>query len=112
MLSVRAGALNRRITFQENDGTRTTYGGVDNTWSDVATVWAAIWPSSGSEFYGADQQQASGVTRIRVRYRADITAAMRIKHNDTYYAIVAPPRNTETGYRMLDLICEQRSWDN
>ena len=36
------GYMDRRITVQEDTGTANAYGEVSSTWSDVATVWAAM----------------------------------------------------------------------
>lgn len=77
-----AGKMRHRIVFQRFDGERDDYGDplqteADN-WSDVATVWAAIDPVSGREFYAAEQSQSEVTHKVRCRYRAGLDTAMRI----------------------------------
>ncbi len=78
-----AGKLRHRITFQQFNGTLDEYGDPqdknDNNWTDVATVWAAVDPVSGREFYEAQQSQSDVTHKIRCRYRSGLNTAMRIK---------------------------------
>lgn len=50
------------------------------TWSTVATVWAAIEPLSAREFIQSAAMQSKVSARITIRYRAGVTAAMRLVH--------------------------------
>lgn len=77
-----AGKLRRRITFQAYDGYLDDNGDIrkdlDEHWSDVATVWGALDPISGREFYTAEQSQSEVTHKVRIRYRAGLETAMRI----------------------------------
>lgn len=77
---MRAGELRHRITIQESVQTRDTDGALLDTWSDVATVWAAVEPQSGSEQFAQNEDQvlASRITRFRIRKRDGLNAKMRV----------------------------------
>lgn len=77
---MRAGELRHRITIQESVQTRDTDGAVLDTWGNVATVWAAVEPQSGSEQFvqNEDQVLASRLTRFRIRKRAGLNTKMRV----------------------------------
>ncbi len=71
---MRAGDLNKRIELQR----RTVAGGLD-TWATVATVWAAVEPLSGSQYFQNLVASTDITGKIRIRYRADIKPDWRIK---------------------------------
>lgn len=77
------GKMRHRITFQSFVGDGDSYGDPplydDSQWEDAATLWAAIDPVSGKEFYAVEQSQSEVTHKIRCRYRAGLTTAMRIK---------------------------------
>jgi SPP1 family predicted phage head-tail adaptor len=54
------GQLRHQVTIQAQDSpvVRNAAGEQELTYSDVETVWAAIEPASGREFYAAEQVQA------------------------------------------------------
>lgn len=87
------GQMRHRITFQRFSGALDDYGDPihtdDTQWEDVATVWAAIDPISGREFYEAQQSQSEVSHKIRCRYRAGLTTDMRIKYRDRVFEIVS-----------------------
>jgi SPP1 family predicted phage head-tail adaptor len=66
---LRAGQLNRVITIQQRTATQDTFGGMPETWTNVAqNVYALIEALSGYEKM-AGEAIASGVShRITVRY--------------------------------------------
>lgn len=74
---MRAGRLRDRITIQQVAETRSGSGAITETWSDVATVWAAVEGLSGREFWAAQQVNAEGSLRITIRYLAGIVPKMR-----------------------------------
>lgn len=88
-----SGKMRHRITFQQYDGTLDEYGDVrddrDENWDDVRTVWAAIDPVSGREFYAAEQSQSEVTHKIRCRYFSGLTTAMRILHQGRKYRIIS-----------------------
>ena len=55
---MRAGELNRRITLQIKTITYDTVNEPIETWTDFATVWAAVITTGGREFYAAQKLNA------------------------------------------------------
>lgn len=81
--------LRHRITIQEKSLAPDALGQPATSWTDVATVWAAVEPLRGREFFAADQMNAEVTTRIRIRWRSGITAAMRVSFDSRFYNIKA-----------------------
>lgn len=102
-----AGSLNSRITIQHLTNT----GGLDEInqpeqeWGDLAQVWADIRHLTGSESIKAGNDASTVKASIRIRYRAGLTAGMRILHKTTAYEIkaVLPDERSRT---YVDLLCE------
>lgn len=55
-------------------------GETEQQWIEVATVWAAIEPSSARDFIASAKTQAEIVARIVIRYRDGLDGAMRLVH--------------------------------
>lgn len=79
-----AGRMRDRVTFQAYNGSVDTHGDIrddlDENWTDVITVWAAIDPVSGREFYEASQNQSEVTHKIRCRYFSGLKAEQRIRN--------------------------------
>jgi SPP1 family predicted phage head-tail adaptor len=72
-------------------------------WEDVCTgVKASIEPLQGRELIAAQAVQSETTSKIRIRYRTGITAAMRIVFGARLFNITAPPINP--GERNQELI--------
>ncbi|KKW66925.1 hypothetical protein AAV94_12665 [Lampropedia cohaerens] len=100
-----AGRLDQRVTIRKlTTGRNPNTGGIIETWSDVATVWAAVEPLNGREFFAASAQQSEVTTRIRMRYRPDITPQMKINHNGSEYDIQAVINPKSKGAELV-LMC-------
>ena len=78
---MRIGKLDRRVRIEQRSTTQdTAYGSPVASWSEVATVWASVeelLPSRG-ENVAQGLNIATRPARVRMRYRTDITAAMRL----------------------------------
>jgi SPP1 family predicted phage head-tail adaptor len=94
--------LRYRITLQQQSNTQDAYGEPSHKWNDVATVWAEIQPLNGKEIFSAQANQHQVSSKIIIRYRNDITPAMRIKQGHTEYNIEAV---LPQGRRELHLLC-------
>ncbi len=103
---IRAGKLRHRVTIQQKSVTRNTFGEEVVTWQDVATVWAAIEPLRGREFFESQQINAEVTTQITIRYRDGIAPEMRIIYNSKIYDIQAAI-NTEERDKELILLCKE-----
>lgn len=102
---MQAGRLNRRVTLQQPGTAQDELGQPIPVWTDVATLWADIRMKSGLEAIKAGAQVSVVQASIRVRYRAGITAGMRVVHNLQAYNIVAVL--PDVGARVyVDLVCQ------
>ena len=84
-----SGRLRHRVRIERYELARDTNGEVIQdeqtgqtvgSWVEVATVWAAIEPLSVREFTAAQATQSRIDTRIVMRQRDDVDAAMRLVH--------------------------------
>lgn len=89
---IEPGKMRHRITFQQQVITRDAYGAPDlsdDSWQDVTTVWAAIDPVSGREFYAMQQSQSDVTHKVRTRYISGLDTAMRILYGARVLQIVS-----------------------
>lgn len=84
-----SGKLNKRITLQYQTKVPDGMGSFTVTWTDAATVWAAIWPMTGSEAVQSMQSDMVITTRIRIRYRSVLRPDWRISYGGRYFNIVS-----------------------
>ena len=102
---MQAGRLNRRCTLQAPGTTQDELGQPIPGWTDVATVWGDIRMKSGLESIKAGAPVSVVQASIRVRYRAGITAGMRVVHNLQAFNITAVMPDVG-GREYVDLIAE------
>lgn len=106
---MRTGKLRHRVTIEslvEGSPNRTATGRPDATWSTYLTTWASIEPLRGRELIEAHAVQSKIAVRIRMRYRAGVTAAMRVVHGQVVYPIEAVLDIEARGIE-LHLMCSQ-----
>lgn len=98
-----AAQLYYRITIQARAATQDAFGQQAVTWSDVATVWAGIEHIDGRETVASGTVNPAATAKITIRFRADVTPAMRVTYRGDAYDIVAvlPQQN----HRALLLLC-------
>lgn len=82
-----AGRFDRRITIQTYTSTRDNVGGEVRSWTDFCDMWANINPGDGNKNTNADRVESHAPVKFTIRYRSDITTAMRIKFDNEYYNI-------------------------
>lgn len=73
----------------------------------VATVWAAIEPLQGREYFAALSEQANVTTRIRIRYREGIDRTMIVRYKSIDYEIMYVI-NPKMANVELQLMCKER----
>ena len=104
------GKMRHRITFQTFTGSLDDYGdplmSEDANWTDAATVWAAIDPVSGREFYAAEQSQSEVTHKVRCRYRSGLTTAMRVRYGTRKFKIISIINWEERGESLL-IMCRE-----
>lgn len=99
--------LNKRVEIQRIDHVPNKFGEPVPTPVTVATVWAAIEPLRGTEFFAAFAEQAEVTTRIRIRYREGVDRTMIVKYGDMEFEIlhiIHPEMNRIE----LQLMCKER----
>lgn len=103
-MSLGAGRLRHRVTFQSPVETKDAAGSITVTWQDFASnVPAAIEPLSAREFVAAQSKQSEITARIVIRARAGITPKMRAVHGDKIYAIHGVLPDIDSGREYLTL---------
>lgn len=102
---MRAGALNTRITIQQQSSTQDALGQPVSTWTDVANAWADVRHNSGSESIKGDALTSTVKASIRIRRNAAVTAKMRVMIGLTAYSIEAVLDDV-AGHEYTDLVCQ------
>ena len=103
---MRAGQLNKTIVLQEPTRTADGMGGSTETWSDNATIWAAIWPISANEVIRSSQAVMEISHRIRIRYRSGVLSSWRIKFGARYFNIISIINKNESN-EYLDIMAKE-----
>lgn len=101
-----AGKLRHRVTIQQLVKADDGYGGIVETWQDVATVWATVEPLRGSERYRAQQVQSELTHKVTMRYRPGVKPQMRLLYGDRVLEIEAVI-DVEERHRWLELLCSE-----
>lgn len=102
---MQAGKLNHRVSLQQRVAGVDEIGQPVGGWVEVAQVWANIALGSGLESVKADRETSVVRASIRIRWRTDVTAAMRVVHGATVYEVMAvKPDMARREY--VDLVCE------
>ena len=83
------GALRTRLTLEQASRTDDGGGGADISWQTVDEVWAAVRVTGGGEGLEADAVAGRLSHEIVLRYRADVTPAMRFRAGTRVYDIRA-----------------------
>lgn len=106
-MTILVNRLDRRITIQKQTEEVDVYNERLDVWDDVCTVWAAIEPLRGQEFFAAKAENAEVTTRIRIRYRDGIDRTMRVVYKYTEFEIlyIIHPNFDR---KELQLMCKER----
>lgn len=101
---MQAGKLRHRIALQRADLIQDPHSGeMVKHWRTVDNVWAEVVPLSAREFVAARAAQSEVVARITIRYRADVTPAMRIIYRGDIYVIDGVLSDSGSGIKYLTL---------
>lgn len=101
-----AGKLNRQVTIQSRDSGTDDAGQPVQTWTDHATVWADIRTQGGiATLRGGVATDVSGYS-IRIRYRTDVTAGMRVVCDSVAYDVKHVLLDV-AGRDWTDIVCER-----
>ncbi|MDR5772464.1 MULTISPECIES: phage head closure protein [unclassified Caballeronia] len=84
---LRAGSLNRTVRIERRAKAKPQ--DFEIRWEEVATVPANIRMLNGKEVMAANANISMGTASIRIRYRTDIRAGMRVVHGDAAFHVTA-----------------------
>ncbi len=84
-----AGELRTRLALESPSRTSDGAGGATVTWQEVAEVWAAVRVQAGAETFALDRVAGKVSHEIIIRYRADVTPAMRFREGMRHFDIRA-----------------------
>lgn len=102
-----SGRFNKRVTILRQTEENGNYNEPLDGLISVATVWAAIEPLRGREYFAAMAEHADVTTRIRIRYRDDIDRTMRVQYKDTEFEILHII-HVDYAKKELQLMCKER----
>lgn len=103
---MQAGKLNRRVAILCKSGDRSPSGQLlPDSWVELVKVWASIAYASGLQTIKGDAEVSLARASIRIRYRTDVAAGMRVQHGSTMYRIHAVLPD-ERGREFVDLVAE------
>ena len=100
-----ASALRSLVSVQQLVDSADDLGQPSGTWQELVQLRADIRHPSGIEQLRGDTLVSRTRASIRVRWRQDITAAMRVVHGATVYEIKAVLPDMQTR-AFMDLTCE------
>lgn len=102
---MKAGTLNNRLTIQAPGAGVDALGQPNGGWTDIAEVWGNVRHMSGKEAINSSAVTSTVSASIRVRYRTDLNAGMRVLAGSSVYQIKAVL--PEIGRReYVDLVAE------
>ena len=108
--NIEAGRLRHRLVLQDRNPSGDGGGGeAGDPWAvpvTVATVWGSLEPLSGAERLRAMRLESRVTHRIAIRYRAGVSADMRVVFGPRTFnirAVIDPGERR----RMLELLCEE-----
>lgn len=105
-----AGKLRHKVEFQEDTGATRPRDGMGEPverWRTAFEAWAAVEPVSGREYWQARQVQADVTHKVTVRYRAGLSAGMRVKWGGRYLYLTEPPRDLMERHQWLEFFCKE-----
>jgi SPP1 family predicted phage head-tail adaptor len=110
-IGVCAGQLTKPIIIEELVESVTDSGGDDGEWGVKYQTKAAIAPASGSEIWYAARCQSVVSHSVTMRYKSDVTAAMRLRYRERVFNIRAVI-NIDEADQWLKLLCDEGGNDD
>jgi SPP1 family predicted phage head-tail adaptor len=95
------GAMHRRLTLEAPSRTGDEAASASTVWISLGLVWAAVVSRSAREIVDADAKRARITHEIHLRWRADITAAMRLRDGPAIYEIRGVRDADEKRHRLI-----------
>ncbi|MBB3259998.1 SPP1 family predicted phage head-tail adaptor [Paraburkholderia bannensis] len=92
------------MSLQQRGTQRDAAGQPVASWSEIARPWADIRYLNGKEYATSGTIVSGATASVRIRYRTDVTASMRVVCGATIFNILAVLPDEE-GRDHLDLAC-------
>jgi len=97
--------MNQRVTLLKREQGRDAAGQPVESWPEVATIWAGVRFQTGAEVLRANAETSIVRVSIRIRTRADIDGAWRVRYLGVEYDIKsALPDSADRQFMFL--VCE------
>lgn len=96
--------LNHRVTIERPSSAKDAIGQPIEGWELVGDVWANVRYLNGVETIKAGAEMSIAKASIRVRYRTDLDASMRVRFGSTTFKVNAVLPD-EAGRWHVDLVC-------
>lgn len=100
---MRAGPMNKRCALMQSQKVKRPGGGFDESWVELGKLWAEISIPTGRVAPMADRLEATVTAEIKIRYRADVIAGMRLASPIRTYLVEAALPDRDPA--MLRLLC-------
>ncbi|MEZ5923909.1 MAG: phage head closure protein [Hyphomicrobiaceae bacterium] len=107
MSAAKIGELTRRVVLEDLVRTPDEAGGAVESWTAIATLFAAVRALSGSEGARFDRIDARVTHEIVIRHRSDVRPAMRFRLGPRLFEIIAA-RDDDGRRRHLTCLVEER----
>src|SRR6266702_4352460 len=108
---IMAGELNARCLLQAPNTTPLPSGNIPQGWTTIDTIWASIYPLHGAVVYQDEQQGEETTNWMRIRYRTDVHANMRLVTDAEQYVLTRMPLDIGYKHSVLLLFAKRRLKD-
>jgi SPP1 family predicted phage head-tail adaptor len=112
VITIRSGQLRHRITVEKKVRSRSSFGEETVSWSTDISVWAAVMPLSGNQYFASRQLQSGVTHRVRARYFTLSNSTLvqpgycRIKFDGRPFTIISAINPDERSI-YLDFMCAE-----
>lgn len=108
MTAVTIGEMRHCLVIESETRTSDGGGGASEAWSTVGEIWAAVRARGGSEQFEADGSKGRITHEVVIRWRSDLSPAMRFREGERLLDIRAAFDPDDTR-RWLKCLCEERT---
>jgi SPP1 family predicted phage head-tail adaptor len=93
--------MNHRITLLQRTTGKDAAGQPTEDWPDVATIWADVRFQSGAEVLRSNAEVAVKRASVRIRARADVTPAWRVRYAGEEYDVKSVLPDVDRSFAFL-----------
>ena len=101
-----SGKLRHRVTVEGLTETQDASGDVVKSYTVLGSVWAAIEPLSGREYFQAQQVVSEATSRIRLRYLPGVVPSSRVLFGSRVFDVLHVANPEERNVELL-LLCKE-----